>query len=102
MYCIEAEPQRTYVQSEFRQGNVQSPIPFVPVVNYILHVALSEGRGGLQWTMISLIRHLDYADDIYIFSIFCLLLFRLLKKEKQKKKKAQNSGENICASGANI
>lgn len=40
----------------------------LPVMVDMLHVALAKGRGRIQWTISSLIEHLDCADGIYLLS----------------------------------
>ena len=51
-----------------RQGCILSPILFNITPEYIMRQTTQNARHGIQWTMFSQLKDLDYADDIALLS----------------------------------
>ena len=56
------------VQTGVRQGCILSPMLFLLVIDWIMKTTTEGARTGLQWTLLSQLHDLDFADDIALLS----------------------------------
>ena len=80
------------VRSGDCQGCILSPILFNIALDYIMRQTTQNAQHGIQWTLISQLEDLDYADDIALLSTTAIHL----------QKKAQLLTENARKTGLQI
>ena len=80
------------VKSGVRQGCILSPILFNITLDYIMRQTTQNARHGIQWTMLSQLEDLDYADDIALLS----------KNTRHMQQKANGLNENAKKAGLHI
>ena len=51
-----------------RQGCLLSPFLFILVIDWVMKTATKEKRNGIQWTMLTQLDDLDFADDLALLS----------------------------------
>ena len=56
------------VKTAVRQGCILSPMLFLLVIDWIMKTTTEGSRTGLQWTLLSQLHDLDFADDIALLS----------------------------------
>ena len=56
------------VKSGVCQGCILSPTLFNITLDYIMRQTTQNAQHGIQWTMVSQLEDLDYADDIALLS----------------------------------
>ena len=56
------------VKTGVRQGRILSPMLFLLVIDWIMKTTTEGSRTGLQWTLLSQLHDLDFADDIALLS----------------------------------
>ena len=52
------------VRTAVRQGCLPSPFLFILVIDWVMKTATKEKRNGIQWTMLTQIDDLDFADEL--------------------------------------
>lgn len=56
------------VETGVRQGCILSPILFIIAIDWIMRKTTEDKARGIQWTMLSQLEDLDFADDIALMS----------------------------------
>ena len=56
------------VMTGVRQGCLLSPFLFILVIDWVMKTATKEKRNGIQWTMLTQLDDLDFADDLALLS----------------------------------
>ena len=56
------------VRTGVRQGCLLSPFLFILVIDWVMKTATKEKRNGIQWTMLTQLDDLDFADDLALLS----------------------------------
>ena len=56
------------VESGVRQGCIISPILFLVAIDWIMRKTTSDKPRGIQWTLLSHLESLDFADDLAVLS----------------------------------
>ena len=56
------------VRTGVRQGCLLSPFLFILVIDWVRKTATKEKRNGIQWTMLTQLDDLDFADDLALLS----------------------------------
>ena len=56
------------VKSGVRQGCILSPILFLVVIDWVMRTTTSDRPRGIQWTLFSHLKALDFADDLAVIS----------------------------------
>ncbi|KAI8502833.1 hypothetical protein Bbelb_195350 [Branchiostoma belcheri] len=51
-----------------RQGCLLSPLLFITALDWIMRETTEGGRTGIQWTLLSMLYDLDFADDLALLS----------------------------------
>ena len=51
-----------------RQGCLLSPFLFILVIDWVMKTATKEKQNGIQWTMLTQLDDLDFADDLALLS----------------------------------
>ena len=56
------------VMTGVRQGCLLSPFHFILVIDWVMKTTTKEKRNGIQWTMLTQLDDLDFADDLALLS----------------------------------
>ena len=56
------------VRTAMRQGCLLSPFLFILVIHLVMKTATKDKRNGIQWTMLTQLDDLDFADDLALLS----------------------------------
>ena len=56
------------VRTGVRQGCLLSPFLFILVIDWVMKTTTKEKRNGIQWTMLTQLDDLDFADDLALLS----------------------------------
>ena len=57
-----------FVKTGVRQGCILSPMLFLLVIDWIMKTTTEGSRTGIQWSLLSQLHDLDFADDIALLS----------------------------------
>ena len=66
--CNAALTEVFSVTTGVKQGCILSPFLFILGIGWVMKQVTSGGRGGIRWTLISVLENLDYADDIALLA----------------------------------
>ena len=80
------------VKTGVKQGCTLSPTLFALAINWLLQKVTQDKRQGIQWTILSTLEDLEYADDIVLLS----------SKYQDIQQKTENLKKTACTLGLRI